>query len=130
VIFPPPIELSLYAVADPGVPNKERIILRPTERVNLAQFGVLQAVKLRENYLVPLSDNFFWFGDIHVEPPSWIILWTGQGDTNLGEHPQTKQQVLSYFWGKKETMFNGPDVVPIVFQMSSILIGHHQGPKK
>src|SRR5665213_3607696 len=75
--FPPPLELSLFGLYEPGVPGKERIVLRPTESVNLAQFGIMLGWKLANGNVVPINDNFFWFREMIAVTPSWIIIFTG-----------------------------------------------------
>jgi hypothetical protein len=125
MIFPPPSELSMLGVYDAGIPNQERILLRPTEQVNLAQFGVLVGVRIASGDIIPLQDNFYWFGEIQIPSPSWIVLATGKGDASVTNHPKTGHPVFWFFWGKSATIFNGPIIMPIVFQIGSILLGNN-----
>jgi hypothetical protein len=124
MIFPPPSELSMLGVLDAGVPNQERIILRPTEEVNLAQFGVLVGVRIDSGDLIPLHDNFYWFGEIQIPAPSWIVLATGKGEPKVTHHPNTGHPIYWFYWGKTATIFNGPIIIPIVFQIGAILLGN------
>jgi hypothetical protein len=125
MIFPPPLELSLFGLLDPGVAGKERIILRPTESVNLAQFGILLGYKLENGNVIPLYDNFFWFGEIVVPTPSWIVVFTGKGQFNVSKHPQTGQPAYILFWGREGTIFHDHQCVPVIFQLSAVLIAQN-----
>lgn len=125
MIFPPPSELSLLGIYETGIPGKERIVLRPTESVNLAQFGILVGQKLPNDHVTPFNDCFFWFSELVIPTPSWIVVFTGQGKFEISKHPQNGQPVYIFFWGRKETIFHQPQVVPVIFQLSSVLVGNN-----
>jgi hypothetical protein len=125
MIFPPPLELSLLGLYEPGVPGKERIILRPTESVNLAQFGILVGYKVNPQNITPFNDSFFWFPETVVSTPSWIIVFTGQGKSETVKHPQSGQPVYVFYWGRKKTIFHDSRVSFVVLQMSAVLVGHN-----
>jgi hypothetical protein len=122
MIFPPPLELSLLGLYDAGDPGKERIVLRPTESVNLAQFGILLGYKTENGSIVPLNDHFFWFCEIVVPTPSWIVVFTGEGTFDVIPHAQSGQPVYVFYWGRKQTIFHDPKAVPIIFQLNAVLI--------
>jgi hypothetical protein len=117
--LPPVFELSLVGIADRGVPNHERIVLRPTEAV----FGVALGVQSAADLATPVIDQFFWFGELVVSPPSWVVIYTGPGEFQESRDPQTGQLVYAFHWGKPSTVFTMPKVVPIVFRMSGVLLG-------
>jgi hypothetical protein len=121
--FPPLLELSLVGVANAGTPNRERILLRPTEKVNLAQFGILLGLRAESGLVTPIRDSFFWFGEIEVEPPSWIGVYTGSGTFKQEPLPGSNQMGYWFYWGRNVTAFDLPRIVPVVFRMSNILIG-------
>ncbi|MEW6520038.1 MAG: hypothetical protein AB1461_11545 [Thermodesulfobacteriota bacterium] len=123
MILPPLFELSYIGVAEPGVPNKERIILRPSEVINLAQCGILLGLKNEGGIITPLQDSFFWFGEVVVGPPSWIIIYTGSGQYQQTLIPNTEQTAYTFHWGKNYTLFNFPNIVPVIFRMGGILTG-------
>lgn len=125
MIIPPVTELSLVGVSEPGVANHERIVLRPTEPTNLAQFGIFVGYKNPNGPITPLIDNFFWFGELVVEPPSWIVVYTGPGQYQQSTIQGTGHLVHSLHWGRPVTLFNHPSFVPVLFRMDAILIGQH-----
>ncbi|PYJ54947.1 MAG: hypothetical protein DME24_25620 [Verrucomicrobia bacterium] len=122
MIYIPPIpELSVYGVVDAGIPNKERICLRPSEEVNLAHFGIFLAIRNSETGgMTPLQDHFFWFGEQLVSPPAWLIVFTGTGERRTITEQEVTVHV--YYWNKKHILFDVPNVtiVPVVFRIASI----------
>jgi hypothetical protein len=121
MIFPPIFHLSVLGVYDAGVPNRERLILRPTEPVNLVQFGVVVCVRTAGG-VVPVTDNFFPFLEVEVTPPAWIVLFTCPGNYHMDSHPETGHLVHVFYWQRKQTIFAVPEAVPVVVQLSSVLV--------
>jgi hypothetical protein len=122
MIYIPPIpELSVYGVIECGVPNKERICLRPSEEVNLAHFALLLAFRNNvTSELTPINDHFYWFGEKKVAPPSWIIIFTGEGQNKTVIEKGVNVHI--FFWGKNDVLFNAkPNVtiVPLIFRIGS-----------
>jgi hypothetical protein len=119
IYIPPIAELSIHGVFEAGVPNRERVCLRPTETINLAFFGVLLARRNpADGSLSPIVDQLFWFGEKEVSPPSWIMLLTGKGETKTiteSEHP-----IHLFFWGKEHTIFQLENIIPVVFRFGNI----------
>ena len=124
-VLPPVFELSFVGVSDPGVPNFERIVLRPTEELNLAQFGVfLGSANVQGTAATPLPDQFFWFGELVVQPPSWILLYTGRGEFTMSHVPPDDVPAYSFHWGKSHTLFDaGSNLVPMLFALGGVTIG-------
>ena len=123
MILPPLFELSYIGVVEPGVANKERIVLRPSEIIKLAQCGILLGIQNETGIITPIYDNFFWFGEFIVGPPSWIIVYTGPGQYQQTVIPNTQQTAYTFHWGRNNTLFGYANIVPIVFRMGGILTG-------
>jgi hypothetical protein len=121
MILPWATELKLVGVVDAGVPNNERIGLQPTEPVNLAQFGLIIGMRHPNGAVLPLRDNFFWFGDLVVEPPSWVVVFTGEGNYHEW-YSSSGDKVHTLYWGRKVTMFGVPNIVPVLIRIDGILI--------
>ena len=123
MIIPPIFELGNVTVSDPGVSGKERIVFRPTEEINLAQFGLLVGWRDKNGVTRPLDNEFLWFGEVTATPPCWIVVYTGKGNFNVGNH--NGHPVYFYYWGKSTTVFNVTEVIPLVFKFSGIQFGGH-----
>src|SRR5579871_4264633 len=120
MIFPFIFQLSQLGLYDAGVPNKERILLRATEAVNLSQFCMIIAHRTQAQNVV-INNNLYWFPDTPVAPPCWIVLKTGEGQDKVERHPVNGQPIHFFYWGRKTTIFNSPEIIPILVQVNSIL---------
>jgi hypothetical protein len=123
MIFQPIHELAIIGVVEPGIANKERIVLRPTETTNMGMFSIHIGKKTPTNMVIPYHDNYLWPGELVVQPPSWIYIYTGPGTFQKTTIPGSDQIVYIYHWGKNTTVFNHPDVVPYILRISGITIG-------
>lgn len=122
MILPTVFELAMVGVVDRGVPNRERIVLRPTENVNLHAFFLTLAVRAMNGMVQPLQDNVFWFPELVVTPPSWVVVYTGPGTQQKTVMPDSHQLAHTLHWGKMHTVFDHPDIVPVVFALGAILL--------
>ena len=123
MIYPPPTEMSLIGVLDAGVPNRERIVLRPMQLTDLAAFGILVGWKQPDGSAMPLWDQFYWFGRYQVSVPSWIFLYTGPGTHRSSLDPNTGQPLYEFYWSKKNTIFSSDDRLPILFKFGAVSVG-------
>lgn len=116
-------ELSMIGLADAGVPNQERILIRPMESIALNGFGIALGTNLNApGGPMALFDNVFWFPAAIVTPPAWIIVFTGRGTP--AEHVLPGgEKAYSFYWQRALTMFNDPSLAPILFRASTIMIG-------
>lgn len=126
--FPPLCSLSFIGVADPGVPNLERLVLRPSDTINIAAYGVIVGIRQPAGHAIPLRDSFFWFGESIISPPSWILLYTRPGQYGITKHSDGNP-VHSFFWNRHHTMFTSEEIVPIVFEIGALLIGSYIKPQ-
>ncbi len=116
-------ELALVGVADPGVANKERVVLRPTQVVALKQFGItLGMFDPSSGGARPIFDNTFWFPDLLVEAPAWILVYTGRGKSTEGRLPNG-DRVVTLFWHRQYTVFDNPIHVPVLFRLDAAIVG-------
>jgi hypothetical protein len=129
VILPYTTELVVIGDADRGVPNHERVIMRPTETINLQEFIVTLAIRNTDGLVVPLHDNVFWFADRILDPPSWVILYTGPGEAK--ETVLDGQPAHIFHWGRTHTLLDDPRLTVVVFGLRSIFIpGQSSGPRE
>jgi len=124
IVYVQPIfELGLIGVAEPNVPNRERILIRPTQSVPLTDFAVLVAFRNENGTLTPLWDHLFWFGTIQVAPPSWISLYTGRGTQSQVVEPVSGETIHNFYWNRDRTIFATTRVVPVVVRIGGLLSG-------
>lgn len=118
-------ELSVLGVFDPGIPNRERLIIRPTEAVNLGDYAVGTGIIHDQdpNLVYPIRDSILWLPGFQIEPPAWIFVYTGEGnfkETTVGER---KDRALVVHWSRERTIFNHREIVPVLYKLSGMLIG-------
>jgi hypothetical protein len=117
-------ELELWGVSDGGAPNQEAVVLIARERVNLGQYGIMIGLRGASGLAYPFKDNLFWFGDAIVNAGDWIWTYTSPGA------PRSRMLsdgavIYSLYWGRKETVFHNPDLVPILFRVDAVNVGAH-----
>jgi hypothetical protein len=128
IYIPPILELSMVGVLEAGIPNRERVCLRPTDSINLASFGLHVAIRQPQGHVTPVPNLFFWFGDFIVSPPAWIMVFTGKGESRPTPIIENGQRIYLLYWNLETTIFNIPDLLPVAFKIDSILIGHNVLP--
>jgi hypothetical protein len=119
----PVFELTIVGVAEPNVPNRERIVFRPTQTMVLTDFAVLVGVRANDGTLIPLWDHFYWFGSYTVSAPSWICLYTGKGQASHVTHPETGELIHNFYWNRDKTIFYAPTVHPLLIRIGGLLVG-------
>lgn len=115
-------EVSIVGVFSRGVPNEERIVFVANERVQLGNYGVMIGVRIDQTFSVPVRDNLLWFGDGLMNKGDWIFLYTGPGEPRQSTLPNTEEKLYSIHWGRKQTMLNNPELVPILFRVDAVQI--------
>ena len=75
-------ELTITAILNRGVANRECIELKVEQPVNMGQFGLMLGRYSQGNSAVPYFDNLFWFGDGFIKPGDWLFVYTGSGTPN------------------------------------------------
>lgn len=127
--FLPITELAIVDIADVGVPGRERVAIRPTQPVDLGQFFFVLGFQNAPNATTPFRNAGLWLGNYSVEPPAWILVFTGQPSNVNAPQPmdfvdqQIHQRVLVYHLGLPSTMFNFPGIMPVILRMTGVLLG-------
>jgi hypothetical protein len=114
-------ELTFEGVYGRGIPNEERIVLRPKRRIVLAEYILCLGLKMPAG-VVPLRDNMFWFGEeITVEPPYRIFVYTGPGVRRFTTTKGSSEPALVLHWGKPGVVLESPLIEPVLFYIGSML---------
>ena len=123
MIIPPLFEFGNLTVADAGIAGNERIVVRPTESVNLAQYAIILGWRDANGITIPLDYYLFWAGDMIVKPPCWIVVYTGRGQPKC--EAQNGQSVYFFYWGRESTVFNCRESIPLLVKFAGIQFGTH-----
>ena len=113
--------LSLVDVMDRGVPNKERIALYANEAVHLGQFGLMIGLGKEDGSAVPIPDNLLYFGPGFMRKGDWLFVYSGPGIPRA-DPIGSDTALLSVYWGKKQTAFYVPELVPILFRVGEVSV--------
>mgnify|MGYP001577113234 CR=1 FL=1 len=119
ILFPPIPEFTVHGPWDRGISNRERVVFIPNVPLNLASYGVLVGYG-NANLAEPLPDNFFWFNELEVNAGTWVFLYTGPGTTRYTTVEGSGAPAVVLHWGKPNTIFNTPEIVPILFKFGAI----------
>jgi len=121
-------DLEILGVVDAGVPNHERIVIRPTRPISLAGFGITLGVFVSDDLgAAPLYDNVFWFPDIVIDPPTWLFIYTGPGRV-LQTTVESGEPALCLHWQRQYVVFTDPSIVPVLFEIGFARLAKHLGP--
>ncbi len=121
--MPEPWELEVHGVADPGVSNQERVYLRARSEVELGTFFLMTGWQWPDGAAQPLPESL-WLGKLKVAEGYWIVVYTGPGEQRFTKL-QTGEPCLVLHWGKSATLFNVPQIVPLLVQAGAVKIGGH-----
>lgn len=118
--------LEIFGVYDRGVPNSERVVLRSNSHVDLSQFFIFLGVKvpLRSDMVFPIPDEFLWLGRGIIDPNTWVFVYTGRGEPGITTEITTKEPVKSLYWNKNSVVLDNVEVVPVLSNFGSFLIGN------
>lgn len=116
------IELDVRGVYDRGHPNMERIAIYVNSPLNIGQYGIMIGIKGDAGSAFPIKDHMFWFGDGYLNTGDWIFIYTGEGSLRVSDIPGGTAKLYSAHWGKSETLFHAPEIVPILFRVDAILV--------
>ncbi len=116
--------LELIGVFDRGEPNKERIVFRASDHIDLGQFGIMLGISLAGGFARPIRDNLFWFGDGIINRDDWLFVYTSPGKPSSIPIPNTENMLHNIFWGRKAVILANTIIVPILFRVDAVIVGH------
>jgi hypothetical protein len=117
------IELTIVDIADRGLPNMERIVIRANSVVNLGQYGIMLGLRgAATSNAFPIRDNLLWLGDAVLLEGDWLFVYTGPGEPKITGLPNTNQRLISVHWGRPQTILNHEALVPILFRIDAVQV--------
>jgi hypothetical protein len=119
--------LDLLGVVLPGHPNEERISLRAVVDVDLGEYFLITGWRMTNDLALPLNSDSFWFGKTQVAAGSWVVVYTGPGEQRMTSMP-SGEPCLVLHWGKSQTLFTAPEVVPVLIHVDSVSVGRQLRP--
>jgi hypothetical protein len=118
------LPLEIFGVYDRGVANEERVVLRANSPVNLSGYGLFLGFVGGQNNLFPINDQFLWLGDIMLDAPGWVFIFTGSGKSSVTTEGTTGELCQILFWNKPSVMLSDPTLMPGLVQLGAVQIGN------
>jgi hypothetical protein len=115
-------EMTIVGVADRGVPNQERIVIRANVAVNLGRYGLMLGIKATAGNAFPIRDNLLWFGDAILWRGDWLFVYTGPGEARVNQLPNISERIVSVHWGHTQTILHHQEIVPILFRVDAVQV--------
>ena len=112
------MRLQIVAIADRGVPNKERLHLKAIVDLDLAYVVVLRSRYLGPTNVSANSLPAFWFPPRQVRMGDSIILYTGAGPVTQEASGDGTTNYF-YHWGFPQTIFHDPEACVVVVDVNS-----------
>lgn len=113
--------LKLIRVADPGVPNRERILLEAEGPVDLVNYVILDAHAAGPDQFEDINNNVFWFPRQLVQAGDIVRLYSHVGEPNITNAAYGKRPARFHnlFWGKREPVWKGRSNSVVLLVVSS-----------
>jgi len=123
ILLPQIPELELLGVADRGVPNRERVVLRSHGHVQMGGYALFLGIRSHApGFALPVRDSMFWLGDGPVRPDDWVIVFTGSGTPSNTQMPDAPGKIYLLYWGRPTTIFHDPQVVTMLLRLGGVSV--------
>ena len=116
--------LTINGVADPGVVNQERIVIRPMRPINLGDYFLGVGFVQPDGSVLPIQNVVYWFPQAFADPNDWVFLFTGRGTNSRTVTSDGLNPALVYHWGRSTVLFSQPNVYPFIMQRGGVVVGH------
>ncbi len=114
-------DLSVVGIYDAGVANLERIVLRADQKVDLAGYLLLIALRGQAGGgSIPLRDNMLWLGNTSIDAGDWVYVYTAPGVAQTSTLPNNPNKVVSLYWGKNQTIFQGAHLTAALVKIEHV----------
>lgn len=122
-LIPVVTELRLVGVFEPGVPNRERIVLKVETRLDIGMYAIVLGRRVQQvGHAAPMTDSMYWIGSGTVEPNDWFYLFTGSGTRTIIPPDVDHGKLFVEFWGRPLTVFQDGQIVPMLWRLSGATV--------
>lgn len=115
-------ELELLGVFDRRTPFKERVVLKAAVRVDVSSLAIAAGYRTSPQTAIPMRDHFMWLGNVILEAGDWLFIYTGTGEGKVAPIPNSTNKMYIGHWQKEHTIFNSPQIVPLLFRLGDLVI--------
>jgi len=111
------MKIILNKIADRGVPDKERLVLRAVNDTTLAYFVVLDTAYATPQSVVSTPKHAFWFPPKSIKAGDWVILYSRVG-TNSSEVQKDGTTAHFFFWGQSQVLWDKTGNCAVVMEVT------------
>lgn len=106
------MRIQIQSVVDKGVPDRERLVLRVLQDVDIGDFMLIRT-GFEGNHVTTRVVNTFWFPDRSVNAGDIIVVYSKRG---YGKEKEISDSRTAHFfyWGQDEPLWNNDDVAPVL----------------
>ena len=105
-------------ILDPGVPNKERVLVAVDEPTDLSSYVILQSFAPAPGKVAPGAAAAFWFPSELASKGDAVVLLTGPGQATKETLPNGRIGHV-FFWGLQTTVFNNSETCVVLIEALS-----------
>jgi len=123
-------ELLLEGAFDRGVPNMERIVMRPRSTIDVGNYVVLLGLRVEGSaFVTPVRDAMYWFGSATLSPDDWLFLYTGPGTPTKVPAVGAPGSLYLSYWNRPATILHDQKIVPVIARLGGIIIEPRPEPQ-
>ena len=114
------MRLRIVTVADPGVPNQERLHLSVLVDAQLEYYVVLRSFTVPGQAFALVSAGTapaFWFPSRPVKAGDNVVLYTGSGMMTSNVRPDGGTDHF-FYWGMPQTLFHDPNACVVLTELN------------
>lgn len=108
--------LEISSFADPGVHEKERLILKALSDVDIGKYGVFRSA-VSEDEPISGTKAAYWFPDKRIKAGDLVILYTKQGKSSKKEI-SGGHTAYFYYWHRKESLWGTGQKAAVLFRIA------------
>ncbi|NWD24896.1 hypothetical protein HX864_16610 [Pseudomonas yamanorum] len=111
------MNLIILRIADNGILEKERIVLKAVADVDVGSYILAQTGVGVDRVVTNKIHNNFWFPDAEIVAGDLVVLYTKSGKSSTKENGANKSYF--YYWGKPTPVWNIQDRTAVIMEISS-----------
>ncbi|WP_448101788.1 hypothetical protein [Luteibacter jiangsuensis] len=102
------MKLSIKTFADAGVLEKERLVLRALEDVDIGDYLVLRTKRSNKGGATGGGVDAYWLPDLEVKAGDLVVIYTRKGTSSKKELTGGRTAHF-YYWKKDKTFWDAKD---------------------
>lgn len=92
------MKIIFDSIKDPGVLDKERVIFKVIESVNIGHYIAAESVSITNETFSSKIQNIFWFPDQEMKEGDLVVLYSKKG-TKADTINADSSTTYFYYWG-------------------------------